>query len=104
MSVCGELEALRAVLSAGADACTADVHGGYPLHYAAQMCGARGAAAGGPRLALDVLAALLRAPAARVDARDGDGRQPLLWAASAGSAPAVLALVKAGAEVEAADK
>lgn len=35
---------------------------------------------------------------------DADKRQPLLWAASAGSAKAVLALVRAGAAVEAADK
>lgn len=39
-SVCGEVGALRAVLAAGADAATPDQHGGYPLHYAAQMCGA----------------------------------------------------------------
>lgn len=38
--VCGEVGALRAVLAAGADAATSDQHGGYPLHYAAQMCGA----------------------------------------------------------------
>lgn len=38
--VCGEVGALRAVLAAGADAATPDQHGGYPLHYAAQMCGA----------------------------------------------------------------
>lgn len=40
MLVCGEVGALRAVLAAGADAATSDQHGGYPLHYAAQMCGA----------------------------------------------------------------
>lgn len=101
ITVCGELEALRAVLSAGADPSTADIHGGYPLHYAAQMCG--GAGVGGARLSLEVLGALLRANT-RVDVTDGQGRQPLLWSASAGSAPAILALVKAGAIVEAADK
>lgn len=35
---------------------------------------------------------------------DKDGRQPILWAASAGSSDAILALVKAGANVEAHDK
>lgn len=89
-------------MAAGADAGAADVHGGRPLHYAAQMCGASGGA--GSRLALDILGALLRAPAARPDAPDADGRQPLLWASSAGSAPAILALIKAGAAVEAPDK
>lgn len=38
--MCGEVGALRAVLASGADAATPDQHGGYPLHYAAQMCGA----------------------------------------------------------------
>lgn len=38
--MCGEVGALRAVLAGGADAATPDQHGGYPLHYAAQMCGA----------------------------------------------------------------
>lgn len=37
--VCGETTALRAVLAAGASVSTPDIHGGYPLHYAAQMCG-----------------------------------------------------------------
>lgn len=37
--VCGETGALGAVLGAGAQVSTPDVHGGYPLHYAAQMCG-----------------------------------------------------------------
>lgn len=39
-----------------------------------------------------------------VSVSDVDGRQPLLWAASAGSAKAVLALVRAGAVVEASDR
>lgn len=38
-TVCGETGALRAVLAAGAPVSTPDIHGGYPLHYAAQMCG-----------------------------------------------------------------
>lgn len=35
---------------------------------------------------------------------DKDGRQPLLWAASAGSSKSIIALVKAGAHIESADK
>lgn len=54
--------------------------------------------------ALEVLRALLREGGARVDVRDADGRTPLLWAASAGSAAAVLALHQAGASVEDADR
>lgn len=30
---------MQAILAAGAPVSTPDVHGGYPLHYAAQMCG-----------------------------------------------------------------
>ena len=41
---------------------------------------------------------------ARVDVKDNDGREPLMWAASAGSTDAVLALVNAGAAVSARDK
>jgi len=37
--VCGEVEAMEIVLEAGADPATADIHGAYPIHYAAQMCG-----------------------------------------------------------------
>ncbi|KAG5891757.1 hypothetical protein JTB14_012491 [Gonioctena quinquepunctata] len=99
-TVCGETAALRAVLASGAPVSTPDVHGGYPLHYAAQMCG-------GDRdssLGLQVLQTLLSHSDIVVSVTDGDKRQPLLWAASAGSARAVLALIRAGANVEAADK
>ncbi|GBP61176.1 hypothetical protein EVAR_28385_1 [Eumeta japonica] len=83
-AVCGEVGALRAVLAAGADAATPDQHGGYPLHYAAQMCGAPAATDHQSRgAALEVLRALVREGGAQVAARDADGRTPLLWAASA---------------------
>ncbi|XP_031769204.2 ankycorbin isoform X2 [Galleria mellonella] len=104
-TVCGEVGALRAVLAAGADAATPDQHGGYPLHYAAQMCGAPAATDHQTRgAALEVLRALVKEGGARVDVRDADGRTPLLWAASAGSAAAVLALHQAGAKVDDADR
>ncbi|CAG9856192.1 unnamed protein product [Phyllotreta striolata] len=99
-TVCGETSALRAVLTAGARVSTPDVHGGYPLHYAAQM----GAGEKDSDLGLQVLRLLLAHPGAEVACEDSDGRQPLLWAASSGSAGAVLALIRAGAAVEAADK
>ncbi|CAH2094524.1 unnamed protein product [Euphydryas editha] len=104
-TVCGEVGALRAVLAAGANAATPDQHGGYPLHYAAQMCGAPAATDHQSRgAALEVLRALVKEGDARVDVRDADGRTPLLWAASAGSAAAVLALHQAGASVDDADR
>ncbi|XP_056640906.1 serine/threonine-protein phosphatase 6 regulatory ankyrin repeat subunit B [Diorhabda sublineata] len=99
-AVCGETAALRAVLAAGANVSTPDVHGGYPLHYAAQMCG-------GDRdsnLGMQVLQTLLSHPEIKVSETDVDKRQPLLWAASAGSSRAVLALIRAGANVEASDE
>ncbi|KAF5280347.1 hypothetical protein FQR65_LT03156 [Abscondita terminalis] len=99
-TVCGEIVALRAVLSAGAPISTPDVHGGYPLHYAAQMCGGEKDSA----LGLQVLHTLLSHEDVNVLVEDGDGRPPLLWAASAGSAKAVLALIRAGTPIEAHDK
>ncbi|XP_073817387.1 uncharacterized protein isoform X2 [Musca autumnalis] len=107
-TVCGEVAALRAVLAAGANVTTPDINGGSPLHYAAQMCGAtyegKLSQANSHKLALEILAILLAHPQCSVDVEDKDGRQPLLWAASAGSAKAILALVKSGARVESADK
>ncbi|EDV95035.1 GH24355 [Drosophila grimshawi] len=106
-TVCGEIEALRAVLAAGAGVAKPDVNGGTPLHYAAQMCGASYDSklqSNSSKLALEIIGILLAHPQTSVDVQDKDGRQPLLWAASAGSAKAVIALVKAGARVESADK
>ncbi|XP_028895503.2 protein phosphatase 1 regulatory subunit 12B [Zeugodacus cucurbitae] len=107
-TVCGEVEALRSVLAAGANIAIPDLNGGTPLHYAAQMCGAsvdnKVGQANATKLALEILGILLAHPHSSVDVQDKDGRQPLLWAASAGSAKAVIALVKAGARVESADK
>ncbi|KAG8320542.1 Ankyrin repeat [Homalodisca vitripennis] len=80
--VCGEVEALETVLEAGAMSSCPDMHGGYPLHYAAQMCGPAGEI-GSSRLGLSVLHALL-SHGVEVNVTDQDGRQPILWAASAG--------------------
>lgn len=55
-------------------------------------------------LGLQVLQTLLTHSEIDVSVTDGDQRPPLLWAASAGSTKAVLALIRAGAGVEAADK
>lgn len=86
--MCGEAASLELVLGGGARASTPDLHGGYPLHYAAQLCGPQGADLGlGAVLdrgaGLAVLRALL-ASGAPVGVHDQDGRQPILWAASAG--------------------
>ncbi|XP_037913121.1 ankycorbin isoform X2 [Hermetia illucens] len=106
-TVCGEVEALRAVLAAGATVTTPDINGGSPLHYAAQMCGANyegNLGKASSKLALEILDILISHPNSSVDVADKDGRQPLLWAASAGSAKAIISLINAGARVECADK
>lgn len=92
---------------AGADVSTPDINGGSPLHYAAQMCGANyeeKTRQASSKLAHEILGILLNHPKSSVEVADKDGRQPLLWAASAGSESAVLAIIKAGARVESADK
>ncbi|RLU16886.1 hypothetical protein DMN91_010955 [Ooceraea biroi] len=96
-TVCGEAECVRLVLAAGARASTPDLRGGSPLHYAAQCCGAAATAelAVPKKVGLKVLQTLLEF-GADVNAKDEDGRQPILWAASAGSVEAVLALARAG--------
>lgn len=106
-TVCGEIEALRAVLGAGADISTPDINGGSPLHYAAQMCGVRYAVScqhHSAAEAFEILELILAQPQTDVGVVDVDRRQPLLWAASSGSAKAILALVKAGASVHSSDK
>jgi ankyrin repeat protein len=104
--VCGESQILRALLSAGADSSIPDTNGATPLHYAAQMCGYDGKNdKTSTKLALDILSILLKHPkSASVEVEDKDGRQPLMWAASAGSEEAILALIKAGAYAESSDK
>ncbi|XP_045118026.1 serine/threonine-protein phosphatase 6 regulatory ankyrin repeat subunit A-like isoform X7 [Portunus trituberculatus] len=113
-TVCGEVELLEMLMEAGADASTPDLHGAYPLHYAAQMCGPNSEMGNDVRVGLQVLRKLLQY-GVDVSVTDHDGRTPLLWAASAevrpshvycpsGSADAILALINAGASVSADDK
>ncbi|KAG1690303.1 Inversin-B [Nymphon striatum] len=131
-TVCGELECLDLLFEAGADTATADIHGAYPLHYAAQMCGSNSEMGNDTEIGRIVLSKLIQY-GADINAQDQDGRQPLLWAASAGyselipletkqpsseeekdivdpdynfrgSSDAIVALVKAGATVTAQDK
>ncbi|KAI5741630.1 hypothetical protein M8J76_015533 [Diaphorina citri] len=83
-TVCGEVEALETVLSAGAEPSTPDIHGGYPIHYASQMCGHASEMGNDVRVGLAVLKVLLHHNV-DVNVVDKDGRQPILWAASAGT-------------------
>ncbi|XP_046628056.1 ankyrin repeat domain-containing protein 35 [Neodiprion virginianus] len=96
-TVCGEVECVRLVLAAGARPSTPDMRGGSPLHYAAQCCGAAAPSelSVPKKIGLKVLQSLLDY-GANHNAKDEDGRQPILWAASAGSVDALLALARAG--------
>ncbi|XP_015191770.1 PREDICTED: ankycorbin isoform X2 [Polistes dominula] len=96
-TVCGEAECVRLILAAGARPSTPDLRGGSPLHYAAQCCGAAATAelAVPKKVGLKVLQTLIEF-GADVNAKDEDGRQAILWAASAGSVEAVLALARVG--------
>lgn len=60
------------------------------LHYAAQMSNGSGYQSQSANLALEILEIFLQQPNVQVDVCDRDGRQPLLWAASAGAVKAVL--------------
>ena len=145
-TVCGELEILDILLQCGAPATTSDIHMAHPVHYAAQMCGSVNGShlesrarvqstvhGMSQKKGLAILRRLIK-HGVPVDVRDKDGRQPLLWAASAGwslisvcnliilhvscrtsgvsfslsfyvgSADAILSLVNAGAKVQAEDK
>ena len=95
------MDALSIVLDAGSDPCTADVHGAYPIHYAAQMSdqktdrdGRLSASDKGGRVGLSALKKLVSC-GVPVDVVDRDGRQPLLWAASSGKllSPIVISVV-----------
>jgi len=80
--VCADAEALELVLSYGGTTNSADVHGAFPIHYAAQMCGNSNFTSD-VRSGVRVLDFLLLY-GAKVHVTDKHGRQPILWAASAG--------------------
>ncbi|XP_076354059.1 uncharacterized protein LOC143248934 [Tachypleus tridentatus] len=102
-TVCGELECLDILIDAGGNPAMPDIHGAYPSHYASQMCGFNNEMRNDTKRGLAALHALL-ARGMNVNVQDKDGRQPLLWAASAGSSDAIISLVNAGAMVSAEDK
>lgn len=83
-TVCADVDALELVLNHGGTTSSADVHGGYAIHYAAQMCGTGICRSGDVRnIGVRVLQLLLT-HGADVHVTDKHGRQPILWAASAG--------------------
>ena len=80
--MCGHLEILDILIEAGAELSTPDSHNAYPIHYAAQMNG-KDNSHSDQKIGEKVLKKLLDS-GVPYDVTDKDGRQPLLWAASAG--------------------
>ncbi|XP_050406194.1 serine/threonine-protein phosphatase 6 regulatory ankyrin repeat subunit B [Patella vulgata] len=101
-TVRGLSEVLRILIKYGANIHTPDAHKASPLHYAAQVVepdGTQETCEDGT----DVLRMLLQHDSA-VNAKDDDGRTPVLWAASAGNTEACIILIEAGADVNIVDK
>lgn len=82
LPVCGHLEILDILIDNGAELSSADSHNAYPIHYAAQMNG-KDSNHADSKVGEKVLKKLLDSGVPH-DVTDKDGRQPLLWAASAG--------------------
>ena len=101
--VCGELEALDMLLAAAADPGIPDNHGALPIHYAVQMC-APDSLSKEKELICQMALKKLLAYNVDISVKDREGRDPLLWAASAGSLFAIKALISHGASVGSEDK
>lgn len=81
--MCGHLDVLDILLENGADVSKPDAHEAFPIHYAAQMNSTESGHAD-HRIGEKVLKKILDY-GVPYDVVDKDGRQPLLWAASAGN-------------------
>lgn len=82
VAVCGHVDILNILVEHRAELSTADSHHAYPIHYAAQM-NSKEQGHSDPKVGEKVLKVLLD-QGVPLDVLDKDGRQPLLWAASAG--------------------
>ena len=80
-----------------------DNHGALPIHYAVQMCSA-GNANREKQMICQLGLQRLLSMGVDIKVRDREGRDPLLWAASAGSVHAIRALVEEGASVSSQDR
>lgn len=85
--VCGQSHLIDYLLKNGSNPETADIHGAYPIHYAAQMCG--DVEIWDETISRDTsksLVILKKLINAKVDlnVEDADKRNSILWAASSG--------------------
>lgn len=118
---------MEIILEAGADPSIPDKHGGYPIHYAVQLCGPDSENKKKLDNAVKIVQILISF-GVDINVVDKDGREPILWAASAGkslshrfnfnlstlniirklifsgSASAIIHLINSGARIEAADR
>ena len=85
--VCGHTEILEYLLKKKCNAETSDIHGAYPLHYAAQMCGQIDVwdenILRNPQKSLTILRCLIK-NGVKIEVEDNDQRNPLIWASSSG--------------------
>ena len=101
--VCGELDALDLLHEAGADPGLPDNHGALPIHYAVQMC-SPGHNTRDKEMVCQLGLKKLLSWKIDITVKDKEGRDPLLWAASAGSLFAIKVLISQGARVTSEDK
>ena len=101
--VCGELDALDMLHDAGADPSIPDNHGALPIHYAVQMC-SPGSNTKDKEFICQMGLKKLLSWKVDITVKDKEGRDPLLWAASAGSLYAIKALISNGADISSEDK
>ena len=105
--VCGQLPILEYLLRSNADPETADIHGAYPIHYAAQMCGKVDiwdeTISRDQSKSLLILKKLIEQHV-KIDVEDFDQRNALIWASSSGSSEALVELYKAGSNPNKCEK
>jgi ankyrin repeat protein len=86
--VCGQFNIFEYLIASNADPETADIHGAYPIHYAAQMCwkiDLMDEAVNRDHMkSISILKKLIELKV-KVDVEDFDQRNAIIWAASSGT-------------------
>ncbi|VDN06242.1 unnamed protein product [Thelazia callipaeda] len=95
--VCGQLEALIMLLDNGAKVDFADNQGAQAIHYVT-------ATEGISRERSEAILHVLLKHDAKANARDVDGRSPILWAASNGNLEAIISIAQAGGDMYVVDR